>query len=354
MSHLYKTCLVGCGRMGATIDDEVQANPSKHLWLPYSHAAAYRACERTRLVAVSDVLPDKAEAVHRRYDAERWYADHREMILHEKPDIVSIATRPASHAEISVFAAEHGVRGMYCEKALCCSMVEADRMLEVCERYGVKFNYGTQRRYMPLYRTMRELVERGELGDVRAVIGCHGGTSGAQWGHTHTADMLLYLAGDPEVEYVQGSAVVEEGDFADNRIETDPGIAAGYLRFRNGVHGYIVAKPGSDFEVHGTDGRLLADERKEQVARWERATPGRFGQLEEVPFPEVNHVSGTLEGIREIVAALDRDGDTAGNIRIACRSQEMVLGIIESERFRGAKVRLPLENRSLYVGRRDW
>jgi len=65
-------------------------------------------------------------------------------------------------------------------------------------------------------------------------------------------------------------------------------------------------------------------------------------------------VSGTLEGIREIVAALDRDGDTAGNIRIACRSQEMVLGTIDSERLGGAKVRLPLENRSLYVGRRDW
>ena len=50
----YRVGLVGCGRMGATIDDEVKDRPNAHIFLPYSHAAAIVASERTELVAVSD------------------------------------------------------------------------------------------------------------------------------------------------------------------------------------------------------------------------------------------------------------------------------------------------------------
>ena len=103
MAERYKTVLIGCGRMGATIDDEVQDRPDRHLWLPYSHAAAAVACERTELVAVSDVIADKAEAIRQRYEVAVCYTDYREMIEEEKPDIVCIATRPATHSEITVF-----------------------------------------------------------------------------------------------------------------------------------------------------------------------------------------------------------------------------------------------------------
>ena len=67
MTDRYRTALIGCGRMGATIDDEVRDHPNSHLWIPYSHAAAAVACERTDLVAVSDVLAEKAESIRDRY-----------------------------------------------------------------------------------------------------------------------------------------------------------------------------------------------------------------------------------------------------------------------------------------------
>ena len=50
MSETYRACLVGCGRMGATIDDEVAGRPDSFLWMPFSHAAAAVACDRIRLV----------------------------------------------------------------------------------------------------------------------------------------------------------------------------------------------------------------------------------------------------------------------------------------------------------------
>jgi len=335
--------------MGATIDDEVADRPDNFIWLPFSHAAAAVACERTTLVAVSDVLPQKAEVIRQRYGAERAYTNYQEMIEKEHPDIVCIATRPGPHAEITTFAAEHKVKGIYCEKPLCCSMAEADLMVDVIEKYGVKFNYGTQRRYMPIYRKVRELVDAGEIGDVQCTIAQYGASS-ALWGLTHAADMLLFLAGDPEVDFVQGTVLCKDSDWEGNRLNVDPAITAGYIRFANGIHGYNTAGTGPEFEACGTRGkiRVLNNSREVQF----RKKVGTF--FEEMPFPEVSRATGTVMGIQDITEALDEDRQTEGPIHLARRSQETLMGMIESHRLGGRRVKLPMENRSFYVTRTNW
>ncbi len=81
MGKIHKVCLIGCGRMGATIDDEVKDRPHSNLWIPYSHAAGHVAVESTELIAVSDVMQEKVEAVQKRYNVANCYTDYREMIL---------------------------------------------------------------------------------------------------------------------------------------------------------------------------------------------------------------------------------------------------------------------------------
>ncbi len=351
MSTQYRACLIGCGRMGATIDDEVQGRPDSVLWIPFSHAAAAVACDRTELVAVSDVVAEKAEAIRQRYNASRGYTDYREMIAKEQPDIACIATRPSTHSEITIFAAGHGVKGIYCEKPLCCSMAEADAMVEVVKKHGVKFNYGTQRRYMPFYQKMRELISAGEIGDVQCVIAQYG-VSAALWGLTHAADMLLYMAGDPEIDFVQGTILCKDEDWDGNRLNADPGIAGGYIRFANGVHGYNTAGTGPEFEVCGTKGKLRA---LNNGMTCQFRKTGEFSRiLEDVPFPDVPRESGTVMGIKDIAEALDTGRETQGPIQLARRSQEMLMGMIESHRLGGVRVQLPMVNRALYVGRPNW
>ena len=351
MSKTYTAALIGCGRMGATIDDEVRDRPNSFLWLPYSHAAGYTGVDRTDLIAVSDVDMEKAETIGERYNASKRYADYREMIEKETPDIVSIATRPATHAEITVFAAEHGVKAIYCEKPLCCSMAEADAMADACGRYNVRFNYGTQRRYMPLYRKFREMTHDGTLGDVDCIIG-HCGVGAAQWGHTHTTDMLLFLAGDVEIDYVQGTVVGSEDHWDGDRLNTDPGIASGYIQFANGIHGYIVAGGGFEFEISGRLGKIRSLDNG-VLAQWRQVTQP-WNMFRETPFPDVPRESGTVNAIHDIVDALDNDRETVGGIHLARRSQEIIFGLIESHRRSGARVELPLTERNLYVGRKDW
>lgn len=349
MGEKLRACLIGCGRMGATIDDEVKDRPDAHLFLPYSHAAGYEAVEEVELVAACDLLPEKVRAAQERYGIPRGYTDYREMILEERPDIVSVATRPKSHAEIVIFAAEHGVRGIFCEKPLCCSMEEADRMLEACRRGGVKFNYGTLRRYVPLYRTMRRLAEEGELGEISCVIAhCPGS---AQWGLTHASDMLLFLAGDPEVDFVQGYLPIPPEEFEGNRLEIDPLIPMGFVRFKNSVLGYLTRSPGWEFELVGSEGKVRSLNNGLGLQLRKRDEHGRFVEVEPPKFP---YQSGTLNAIRELVEAIKTDGETSGDIALAHRSQEMILGFIESGRLGGVKVEMPLKNRSLYVCRPDW
>ena len=246
----YRVCLIGCGRMGGTIDEEVQGTP--HGALPYSHAAGYTAFERTKLVAAADVVEEKAQSVCDKWDIPKYYLDYQEMIAQEEPDIISIATRPGNHADITQFAAENGVKGIYCDKPLCASMEEADAMLAVCEKYNVKFNLGTQRRFTPGYIKMREILESGELGERRSIIAYTGGS--ALWGYTHAADLILFLASDSPIEYVQGNVAVDDADFEDNRTESDPGIVMGFIRFQNGINGISVPGTAYEFEVNCSEG----------------------------------------------------------------------------------------------------
>ena len=256
MPRTYRACLIGCGRMGATIDDEVEGRPDSYLWQPFSHAAAAVACDRTDLVAVADVVAEKAESIRQRYGAERAYTDYRQMIEKEKPDIVCIATRPGPHADITVFAAENDVKGHLLRKAalLFDGGSGCDGRCRPKVR-GSNSTTGTQRRYMPVYRKVRELVDAGEIGNIQCTIAQYGASS-ALWGLTHAADMLLFLASDPEVDFVQGTIVCRDSDWDGNRLDVDPAITSGYVRFANGVHGYNTAGTGPEFEVCGSAGKI--------------------------------------------------------------------------------------------------
>src|SRR5215207_3686487 len=113
-TRTYRAAIVGCSRMGAFIDNEVAGR--NDVVLPYSHAAGYEACERTDLIAGSDLREDVLEAFGGRYDvpSSHQYTDYRAMIEREKPDILSVATQPEQRAEVALSAMEHGVKALYC------------------------------------------------------------------------------------------------------------------------------------------------------------------------------------------------------------------------------------------------
>ncbi len=306
-----KAVIVGAGRMGGTIDDEMHVYP--HFVGPYSHAAGYAAVPEVDLVAFADTDEAKVKRLQERYQVPRGYTDYREMIDTERPDIVSVTTPGTSHAAIVIFAAEHGARGIYCEKALACSLAEADAMVAAVEGHNVKFNMGTLRRWNAGTCAARAIVDSGEIGTVETVITYSVGS--LLHSASHFVDLILTFASDSPVEWVQGTILNPEFDPAADRSETDLN-GVGIVRFASGAWGYLMSTSHwAEFEVICTGGDLRTFR---DCGAWELrklAIVGKEREYQQQPFPPYTRESSTVRLIRDLAEAVRTDGTTRQGIR---------------------------------------
>lgn len=334
----YRAAVIGCSRMGGFIDNEVAHVPS--VTLPYSHGAGFAACERTDLVACSDLRP---EIMDRFSDAHGvppggQYTDFRKMIDKVKPDIVSVATMQGVRAEIVIYAADHGVKAIYAEKPMASSMAEAAAMVKAIERNNVIFNMGASRRWHPGYDKMKELIDSGELGSLKSVISLGGG-------HSHSFDMLLRLNSDAPALWVQAHATTDEDVVSGDTLRRFP-RHEGFIKFENDVTGYYLdTGRGVEFEAVGDKGTVTAERNGAEFRLRVHVTGDDKGGagFVEVPFPKFDAASPTLRLIEDLVVSLDTGNPPRGGVHSAYASTEIIFAFIESSRRNGQKVNIPLE-----------
>lgn len=348
----YRAAVVGCSRMGGFIDNEVHGIPS--VVRPYSHAAGYEACNRTDLIACSDLRTDVLAEFGKRYNIPESgrYTDYKELIQNERPDIVSIATQPEQRAEIALFAIEHGVKALYCEKALCASMDEANAIAEAVKRNGVVFNMGTNRRWDPGFDAAMKLVDEGAIGEVRSIIIYANGTLFNT--ASHNFDVAQRFAGDGPADWVQGYLPAGDTAIDGDILRQDPEASA-TIAFRNGVKVYaLMTHRASEWEIIGTAGTITAKNngRDWELRRKKRLEP--VGQsLDAEPFPHFEPASSTLRLIEDIVHALDTGEPTRGGAEVARLNSELIFACIESHRRGGARIELPLRDSKVRLARQE-
>ena len=336
----YRAALVGCSRMGAFIDNEVPESRGA-----YSHAAGYEACERTQMIACSDLREEVMEQTGMRYGVprEKQYLNYEEMIDREKPDILSVATQPEQRAEIVIFAVEHGVKAIYAEKALAASLAEADAIVEAAERNGAFLNMGTNRRWDPGYDTMKGVVDSGRIGSLKTLI-LH--QTGSLFNSaSHGLDLLQRLNGDCPVTWVQ--AHLPDGDEAiDGEILRQDPVGHGILQFENGVTAYALnSGRGMEVETVCAEGvmTVLGEGQEWQIR--ERGGEDYRGRpvLVQGEFPAFEPRSSTQRLIEDLVHALDTGEPTRGGARLARANMELIFAFVDSHLRGGARVALPLE-----------
>lgn len=343
----YRVAIVGTGRMAGSIDDEVLQYPA--CTLPYSHAAAYATIPATTVVAAADINEAQLSKFCDRWNVPGRYKDYREMIEREKPDIVSITTPGTSHADICICAATHGVKGIYCEKAMACSMEECDRMVEAVERNGVKFNLGTLRRWAVGSDVIKDLLHRGELGKLQAIVTY--GVGSLLHSASHYFDLVLFFADDADVDWVQGTVFAKPEEVSRSRVERDVG-GHGILQFKNGLRAYAL-ETGlvAEFEVIGSAGtaRSMNNGIDYQLRKTTAMDGGKWKRVGIVPFPTFERRSPTVRCIEDLLQAVETSGNTRGNVRVARAGTEIAFGLLSSHQQGGARVPLPLKDRSLYM-----
>lgn len=127
---------------------------------------------RSILVGFSDLLPERVDAACDRMELPRKEffvtPDYRELLARDDVDAVAICSPDDCHEEHAIAAMEAG-KHVYCEKPMAITIDACDRMMEVSKQTGRKLMVGFNMRYMAFVNKMRELVEQGAIGEVKAV-----------------------------------------------------------------------------------------------------------------------------------------------------------------------------------------
>lgn len=353
---IYRAAVIGTGRMGSTFDDEMTQGGG--IFTPYCHGPAYFYSPLTELVSGADIHEEQRSLFGERWGLSRdhLYADYREMLKKEKPDIVSVTTTAKVRSRIVVDMARSGVKAIWAEKPIALSLEEADRMVRVCQEEGVTLAVNCARRWNPFYSEGRRMIEAGELGDVLQVTGY--GQCGLSHNGSHLLDIMRYMAGG-NVQWVFGEMESNEAAAGDNDL-----MGNGYLAYDNGARGFVRSTPvGStaswEIDVICERGRLICRESPPEwtVVREEAGeAPGagsrrrRQGLPVRYPIPWPARMQGTgLTIIEDVVSAIEtgRPPKCSGDDGLA--ALETAIALRESHRRGGVKVHLPLKDRSLLV-----
>lgn len=360
MAETYRVAIIGTGRMGGLIEDELPAGSWSR---PYGHFPAYDAMPETQVVAVANRGKERLERFAARFGVTNTYLDYREMIVKERPDIVSITTPSLARAEPIIFCAENGVKGIYAEKGLSASLEEADRVAAAVRKHNVAFNWGAMRRHHSGYRRLQEEIAGGAIGTPRFATMYF--SSDLIKHHPHSIDLVEMLLGDPAPEWVEGR-LLEAGeplapdrplptfDAAGHRFVPPPGREigdpwVGFFRahFAGDAEGIFVPMPGRfDIDVHGTEGRAFAWENGDEFKV--RRTNAKTGRTEETSYRPLG-VSPTICTIRNLIREIETGERTEGNIDRTMQAVEVQFGLVHSHLQGGARVPVPVQDRTLYI-----
>lgn len=133
-----------------------------------AHLHAYlQFPEEVQVVALADIEPGKAETARAEFalDRARVYEDATTMLASEHLDLVSIATPPGTHCELSVQALEAGVH-VIVEKPMAPSLEECDRMLEAQRRSGKLLSVIAQNRFRDDMAQLKAVLDSGRIGRI--------------------------------------------------------------------------------------------------------------------------------------------------------------------------------------------
>ncbi len=154
------------------------------------------------VVAVAD--PDSAgrAATAKRAKAARQYADCRELLAQEKPQLVAIAPRWTDQHHAMALAALKSGAHICLEKPFMPTLAEADEVLAVADAAGLKIAVAHQVRLAPSIVQLQRALSAGLIGDMVQVRSWGkqddraGGEDMLVLG-THLFDLMRSLFGDP-------------------------------------------------------------------------------------------------------------------------------------------------------------
>ncbi len=123
-----------------------------------------RLIPEARLVAVADVDLARARQVAGDLEIEHYYGSVEALVEREDIQAVVVATPAKFHGAAIRSCAQAG-KDVFCEKPLTLTLLEADEILALTAKAGIRVQPGHVRRYDPPNVKAKQRIEAGEIGD---------------------------------------------------------------------------------------------------------------------------------------------------------------------------------------------
>jgi D-xylose 1-dehydrogenase (NADP+, D-xylono-1,5-lactone-forming) len=131
---------------------------------------AIKQSETGEVAAIASRSIAKAKETAEEFDIPVKYGSYEELLSDDTIDAVYIPLPNYLHKEWTIKSASAG-KHVLCEKPLALYENEAKEMVEACNQAGVVLTEGFMYRYHPRYKMIREIIESGEIGEIRGIRG---------------------------------------------------------------------------------------------------------------------------------------------------------------------------------------
>ena len=354
MNKKLRYALIGCGRIA-----------------PNHIAACINNADELELCAVCDPAAERMEEVlkplaEKQRAQVRRYADYREMLENEKPDLCALATESGKHAAIGLDVLRAGAN-IIIEKPIALSLKDARMLIEEADRRGLKLCACHQNRFNKSIRKIRTAVEEGRFGRMlhgAAHIRWNRGPAyyeQAKWRGTweqdggalmnqciHNIDLLRWMMGDDVTEVMAYTDNLEH----DYIQAEDLGMAL--VKFGNGSYGIIEGTTNiyphnleETLYLFGQDGTVKAGGKSVNIIEeWDfrdgRGDPALIKQHYGENPPNV-YGFGHTPLYADVIDAIRNDRAPYVDGHAGMRALELVLAIYKSA-AEHRPVTLPLED----------
>ena len=353
-----KYALIGCGRISPNHIEAAKNN-------------------KLDFVGMCDILPEAMQEKSDKFGLEgvKKYADYKEMLAAEKPELVAIATESGKHASIALDCIASGCN-VIIEKPIALSIADVDAIIKAGHEAGVVVCANHQNRFNKSVQKIRDALEKGRFGRLfygtAHIRWCRDWEyySKADWRGTweqdggalmnqciHNIDLLRWMMGN-EIDTVMGMTDKLNHEYIEAE---DLGIAL--IKFKNGSYGilegttdiypknleetlYLFGEKGT-IKAGGTSVNRIEewrfsdklDDPDEVMAQFHEDPPNVYG-------------FGHMPLYEDVIDAIKNGRDPYVTAEDGRRALELVLAIYKSA-AEGQPVKLPLTECSTmdFVGR---
>ena len=240
------------------------------------HIEAYKAFpERCKIVALVDIVPEKAWERKKLYDLNEAevYSSHKDILDIADIDLVSVCTPPFCHAEITIDCLNSG-KNVLVEKPMAVSLEECDAMIEAERKSGKTLSVVAQNRFRDPIMNLKKTLDSGLLGRVlhaqvdsfwwrghsyydlwwRGLWEKEGG--GCTLNHAvHHIDMLGWIMGEPKTV----TAILSNAAHDNSEVED---VSVAVLEYDKGA----LAQITSSVIHHGEEQQLIFQAEKARIS----------------------------------------------------------------------------------------